>query len=270
MEDVCARSPAGFLRGSTGRQGRWTGGRTTTPTPPLGGRGCSRRAGGEAPPPLSSRARNLHRAAQVVAREHGGRLPEDPEARATLPGIGRSTAGAIAAIAFRKDVPILDANAKRVIARLFAVTGSLSRPSAERGLWAISPGLILPKKGRETALALMDLGATVCTPRRPACPACPLAQHCEGLRKMIQDTIPGRAAKKGLPHHEVVAGWISGGKGRVLVGRRPERGLLGGLWGLPGGAPQSGGAREEGLRRGARGGWGMAVGGGGVLRAPPH
>ena len=217
-----------------------------------------------------SRARNLHRAAQVVAREHGGRLPEDPEALATLPGIGRSTAGAIAAIAFRKDVPILDANAKRVIARLFAVTGSLSRPSAERGLWTISRGLILPKKGRETALALMDLGATVCTPRRPACPACPLAQHCEGLRKMIQDTIPGRAAKKGLPHHEVVAGWISDGKGRVLVGRRPERGLLGGLWELPGGRRKSGETREEALRRELREGWGMAVVVGELLVSLPH
>jgi A/G-specific adenine glycosylase len=217
-----------------------------------------------------SRARNLHRAAGVVAREHAGRLPEDPEALATLPGIGRSTAGAIAAIAFRKDVPLLDANAKRVIARLFAVTGGLSRPSAERRLWTISRGLILPGKGRETALALMDLGATVCTPRRPACPACPLPHHCEGLRMGLQETIPGRAAKKGLPHHDVVAGWISDGKGRILVGRRPDRGLLGGLWELPGGLRKSGETGEEALRRELREGWGMAVVVGELLSSLPH
>ncbi|MGZ8463137.1 MAG: A/G-specific adenine glycosylase, partial [Candidatus Deferrimicrobiaceae bacterium] len=137
-----------------------------------------------------SRVRNLHRAAELVARENGGRLPEDPEALAALPGIGRSTAGAIAAIAFRKDTPILDANAKRVIARIFAVTEPLPRPSVERRLWDLSRGLIEPGKGRETALALMDLGAMICTPRRPDCPACPLRPRCEGRSKGLQETIP--------------------------------------------------------------------------------
>jgi A/G-specific adenine glycosylase len=206
-----------------------------------------------------SRARNLHRAAELVARENGGRLPEDPEALAALPGIGRSTAGAIAAIAFRRDVPILDANAKRVIARLFAVSEPLSRPSVERRLWELSRGLIEPGKGRETALALMDLGAMVCTPRRPDCPACPLRARCEGLRLGLQEAIPAKAAKKDLPRHDVVVAWIADGKGRVLVGRRPERGLLGGLWELPGGRRKSGETREEALRRELRQGWGMGV-----------
>jgi A/G-specific adenine glycosylase len=206
-----------------------------------------------------SRARNLHRAAKVVAQENGGRLPEDPEALAVLPGIGRSTAGAIAAIAFRKDVPILDANAKRVIARLFAVSEPLSRPSVERRLWELSRGLIEPGKGRETALALMDLGAMVCTHRRPDCPACPLRARCEGLRLGFQEAIPAKAVKKDLPRHDVVVAWIVDGKGRVLVGRRPERGLLGGLWELPGGRRKSGETREETLRRVLRQGWGMSV-----------
>ncbi len=195
-----------------------------------------------------SRARNLHRAARIIERDHGGRLPAETEALAALPGIGLSTAGAVAAIAFRKDAPILDANAKRVIARLFAVTGDLSRSPAARFLWEASRGLIPPGKGRETALALMDLGATVCTPRRPGCPACPLRPLCEGHRRGIQETIPAKAAKKVLPHHDVVAAWIAGGKGTVLVGRRPERGLLGGLWELPGGQ-EGGETREEALRR---------------------
>lgn len=217
-----------------------------------------------------SRARNLHRAARIVERDHGGRLPGEPEALAALPGIGLSTAGAVAAIAFRKDAPILDANAKRVIARLFAVTGDLSRPPAARFLWEASRGLIPPGKGRETALALMDLGATVCTPRRPGCPECPLRPLCEGHRHGIQETIPAKAAKKVLPHHDVVAAWIAGGKGTVLVGRRPERGLLGGLWELPGGRRKPQETREEALRRVLREEWGMGVAVGDRLASLPH
>jgi A/G-specific adenine glycosylase len=217
-----------------------------------------------------SRARNLHRAARIVERDHGGRLPGEPEALAALPGIGLSTAGAVAAIAFRKDAPILDANAKRVIARLFAVTGDLSRSPAARFLWEASRGLIPPGNGRETALALMDLGATVCTPRRPGCPECPLRPLCEGHRHGIQETIPAKAAKKVLPHHDVVAAWIAGGKGTVLVGRRPERGLLGGLWELPGGRRKPQETREEALRRLLREEWGMGVAVGDRLASLPH
>ena len=217
-----------------------------------------------------SRARNLHRAARIVERELGGRLPGEPQALAALPGIGPSTAGAIAAIAFRKDAPILDANAKRVIARLFAVTGDLSRSSAARFLWEASRGLIPPGKGRETALSLMDLGATVCTPRRPGCPACPLSACCEGHRRGIQETIPAKAAKKALPHHDEVAAWIAGGMGTVLIGRRPERGLLGGLWELPGGRRKPKETGEGALRRVLREEWGMGVTVENRLASIPH
>ena len=218
-----------------------------------------------------SRARNLHRAAALVVREHGGRLPEDPEALEALPGIGRTTAGAIAALAFRKDAPILDANAKRVLARLFAVTEPLTRAEAEGRLWALSRGLILPGKGRETALALMDLGATVCTPRRPDCPACPLKTHCEAFRGGLQEAIPAKAsAKRGRPHQDLVAAWIPDGKGRVLVGRRPDRGLLGGLWELPCGRRRPKETREEALRRELREGWGLNVEVGERLASTPQ
>lgn len=217
-----------------------------------------------------SRARNLRRAAKEVVRRHGGRLPEDPQELAALPGIGRSTAGAIAAIAFRKDAPILDANAKRAIARIFAVTGDLSRQPAARRLWAISRALIAPGTGRETALALMDLGATVCTPRGPRCAACPLRSRCEGFRAGLQESIPARGKRKTLPHHDLVAAWVEDGKGRILVGRRPARGLLGGLWELPGGRRRPGESREEALRRELREGWGMSAAVGPLLVSVPH
>ncbi len=217
-----------------------------------------------------SRARNLHLAARVVAREHACHLPQDPDKLAALPGIGRSTAGAIAAIAFRRDAPILDANAKRVLARLCAVQENLARSSAQRSLWAVSRGLILPGKGRETALALMDLGATVCTPRRPACPACPLSMDCEGYREGCQEAIPQRGTKKALPHHDTVAAWVADGKGRVLIGRRPERGLLGGLWELPGGRRKPREERRDALRREVRDGWGLDVEVGEKIASIPH
>ena len=217
-----------------------------------------------------ARCRNLHRAAGIILREHGGRLPEDPEELALLPGIGRSTAGAIAAIAFRKDAAILDANAKRVIARLFAVKDRLSLPSATRRLWTISRGLVLPGKGRETALALMDLGAMVCTPRRPDCPACPVMEWCGAFRDGLQETIPAKTAKRILPHHDVVAAWIRDGRGRILIGRRPDRGLLGGLWELPGGRRKKRESRENALRREVRERLAMEVEVGELLAKIPH
>ncbi len=217
-----------------------------------------------------SRARNLHRAAKAVAREHACRLPREPDRLAALPGIGRSTAGAIAAIAFRRDAPILDANAKRVLARLFAVREDLARSSVERTLWAISRELILPGKGRETALALMDLGATVCTPRRPACAACPLAGYCEGLREGCQEAIPARRPRRALPHRDMVAAWVADAKGRVLVSRRPDRGLLGGLWELPGGTRRQGETREDALRRVVLEEWGIRIEVGDRIASVPH
>jgi A/G-specific adenine glycosylase len=158
----------------------------------------------------------------------------------TLPGVGKSTAGAIAAIAFRRDVPILDSNVKRVMARLHAVREDLRSPAVERSLWEYSRRAILPGKGRETALALMDLGSTVCAPRNPRCPACPLSPWCEARRLGLQDTIPRKQAKRSLPHRDVVVAVIGNREGKILIDRRPDHGLLGGLWEFPGGKREPG------------------------------
>ena len=120
-----------------------------------------------------SRARNLHRAAGILVSRHGGEVPRTVEALMALPGIGRSTAGAIAAIAFGADVPILDANARRVVARLYAVEGDPRSGRVEGVLWERSARLVRRGKGRDTALAVMDLGAVVCLPNAPRCPGVP-------------------------------------------------------------------------------------------------
>lgn len=217
-----------------------------------------------------ARARNLHRAAKKVVQEFGGAVPSTVEELSSLPGVGRSTAGAIAALAFGRDAPILDANAKRVLARLHAVTEDLSRPGPLRLLWEASERLILPGTGRETALALMDLGAMVCLPRAPKCGICPLSGLCEGRRGGVAEAIPARRARIDLPHHDVVAAWIEDGRGRVLVGRRPDRGLLGGLWELPGGRRTARETLEEALCRELRLGWGIGVEVGDRIASVPH
>ncbi len=196
-----------------------------------------------------SRARNLHKAAGILVSEHRGRLPGTVEELMSLPGIGRSTAGAIAAIAFRKDVPILDSNVKRVVARLDAVREEIGKPAVERKMWGTSRRLILKGKGRETALALMDLGSTVCTPRNPRCGECPVADRCEAHRQGLQGVIPLRPKKKPLPRYDVVAAVIGRRDGKILVVRRPENGLLGGLWGFPGGKREPGETLTDALSR---------------------
>lgn len=207
-----------------------------------------------------ARARNLHRAARIVARELGGKIPRTVENLSSLPGIGRSTAGAIAAIAFRRDEPILDANAKRVIARLLALAVDLSGPAASRLLWETSAGLVAPGTGRDTALALMDLGATVCLPRAPRCGVCPLSALCEGFRTGIAERIPAKRKREGVPRRTAAAAVILDGRGRVFIDRRPPEGLLGGMWEFPGGEIPAGASPRRWLYRRIRTRWGMTLG----------
>jgi A/G-specific adenine glycosylase len=199
-----------------------------------------------------SRARNLHRAAGIVVARHNARVPRTIEALEALPGIGRSTAGAIAAIAFGADVPILDANARRVVARLFAVEGDPRSSAVENVLWERSARLVRKGKGRDTALAVMDLGAVVCLPKAPRCRECPLGSRCSSRLRGLQDAIPPRRARKTLPHHDVVAAVFRREDGALFLVRRPSEGLLGGLWAFPSGrrAPEE--TLEDALCRSVR------------------
>jgi A/G-specific adenine glycosylase len=199
-----------------------------------------------------SRARNLHRAAGILVVRHCAEVPRTVEALEALPGIGRSTAGAIAAIAFGADVPILDANARRVVARLFAVEGDPRSSGVENVLWGWSARLVRKGKGRDTALAVMDLGAVVCLPNAPRCPDCPLRSRCSSRLRGLQDSIPPKRAKKVLPHHDVVAAVFRRGDGALFLLRRPSDGLLGGLWAFPSGRRDPGESLAEALRRSLR------------------
>jgi len=199
-----------------------------------------------------SRARNLHKTAGILVARHGARVPRTVEALLALPGIGRSTAGAIAAIAFGADVPILDANARRVVARLFAVEGDPRSGRVERVLWERSASLVRKGKGRDTALAVMDLGAVVCLPNAPRCRECPLRSCCSSCLRGLQDSIPPKRAKKMIPHHDVVAAVFRRTDGAMFLMRRPSDGLLGGLWAFPSGKRDPGESLEDALRRSLR------------------
>lgn len=186
-----------------------------------------------------SRARNLHRAAQLVRDEHGGELPRDLTALQRLPGIGRYTAGAIASIAFGVDAPALDGNIRRVLARVFNVSEPARSPAGERRLWELAGAHLPSGRAGEYNQALMDLGALICTPRAPDCPRCPLANQCEARRLGIQEERPVAAPKAEVPHYTVTAAVIER-DGQFLIAQRPPAGLLGGLWEFPGGKLQPG------------------------------
>jgi A/G-specific adenine glycosylase len=171
-----------------------------------------------------ARARNLHRAAREIAGQ-GGRFPREPESLARLAGLGRSTAGAVAAFAFGARAAILDGNARRVLARCFGVEG-------DNGLWQLSERL-LPRRGiRAYTQGLMDLGATVCVRARPRCAECPLAQRCVARREDRVHELPAPRPRRQLPVRDAV--WLVLLKaGQVLLERRPSAGLWGGLWAFP-------------------------------------
>lgn len=184
-----------------------------------------------------SRARNLIACAEAVAREHGGCFPSSEAGLRALPGIGAYTAAAIAAIAFDDPAAVpVDANIERVVARLFAISTPLpaAKPAIAEAAKAIWPAV----DGGDMAQALMDLGATICTARAPACIACPLVQHCDGSAGGMAARLPVKAAKRAKPLRHGRALWIerlSGNERQVWLVRRPARGMLGGMRALPGG-----------------------------------
>lgn len=179
-----------------------------------------------------ARGRNLHRAAREVAERHGGRFPHRIEQIAALPGVGRSTAAAIAVFAFGQRAAILDGNVKRVLTRVFAIEGWPGEKPVERRLWQLAEALLPQNDVATYTQALMDLGATVCTRRRPACARCPLERACRARLAGSTDRLPSPRPRKTLPeqHTQML---VIRHRHRVLLERRPPAGIWGGLWSLP-------------------------------------
>jgi len=217
-----------------------------------------------------ARARNLHKAARLIVERYGGSVPDDQDALQSLPGIGRYTAGAILSLAFGQDVPALDGNARRVLCRLFAVEEDPRLSTTQRRLWRLAEALL--PRGRSGAFneALMDLGATICTPQAPRCFTCPLLGLCEAQRQGLQESIPRKASRRPLPHYDVTAAVIEDEHGRLLVSRRPLHKLLGGLWEFPGGKREEGETLEECLARELREELGIEVTVGEEIMTFPH
>lgn len=181
-----------------------------------------------------ARGRNLHKAARQVMAEHGGELPvASLEAMAELPGIGRSTAGAIIAQSTGQRAVILDGNVKRSLARLHAVEGWPGRPAVERRLWALAEHYTPEQRVADYTQAVMDLGATLCRRGTPECSRCPFADVCVAHFRGEERRFPESKPKKALPTRTTLMLVLRDAEGRVLLEQRPASGLWGGLWGLP-------------------------------------
>ena len=178
-----------------------------------------------------ARARNLHACAQTVAADYGGRFPDSEAGLRALPGIGAYTAAAIAAIAFERPATVVDGNVERVVARLFAVETPL--PAAKPALRELAATLTPAQRPGDFAQAMMDLGATICTPRKPRCLLCPLAASCAAYRLDMAQALPRKAPKQAKPTRYGTCFWLVDGVGRVLLRQRPDRGLLGGMMEIP-------------------------------------
>ena len=217
-----------------------------------------------------ARVRNLHKAAGEITARFGGRIPECMEEIIRLPGIGRYTAGAILSIAFGRAVPAVDGNVRRVISRIHAIEESVDDEEVRERIEELVRTLVPARDPGRFNQALMELGAVCCTPKSPACPACPLQDDCRARLQGLAHRLPVRGKKKTVPHREVVAAVIRDGAGRILIVQRPSHGLLGSLWKFPGGilAPPEG--REEGLKRIVRDELGLGIGVGSPLAAVKH
>ncbi len=181
-----------------------------------------------------ARARHLHRAAQEIVARFNGRVPSTVEELVSLPGVGRYTAGAVASIAFNRDAPVVDGNVSRVLCRYFKIESELQSGVTRDLLWELVAQLLPSGSAGDFNQALMELGARVCTPRKPNCTVCPIKRSCRARRVGRQEELPVKRKKKPLPHHHIAVGVVRK-RGKILIARRKDAAMLGGLWEFPGG-----------------------------------
>ncbi len=181
-----------------------------------------------------ARARNLHKSARIIQNTHGGKFPTQFDDLMALPGIGRSTAGALLSMGLQKAYPILDGNVKRVLARYFAVPGWPNDPKTAEKLWTLSSSLLPKKDIHHYTQGIMDLGATLCTRSNPKCHFCPFSKDCKAYQTQTLDQYPGKRPLKEKPIRQTTAVLILDPKHqRIFLEQRPEKGIWSGLWTFP-------------------------------------
>jgi A/G-specific adenine glycosylase len=195
-----------------------------------------------------ARARNLHRAAGRIVEEHGGALPRDYAAIRSLSGVGGYIAAAVASIAFGEPRAVVDGNVKRVLSRLFLIDAASNDPSSAAVFEEKANELLDRSSPGDFNQAVMELGALVCTPKNASCASCPVARFCEAFAGSLQGVYPVRAKRRETPRHHIAVGVVRM-DGRILITRRKEDGLLGGLWEFPGGKVESGETAAEACKR---------------------
>jgi A/G-specific adenine glycosylase len=195
-----------------------------------------------------ARARHLHLAAKEMMDRSGGVIPDNEKELVSLPGIGVYTAAAILSIAFGRRVPAVDGNVRRVLCRLFAIRGPLEEAKTQKRIYNLAADLV-PVKASLFNQGIMDLGATICTPRNPVCGGCPVRPSCLAYEKGLQETLPVTRKRGPLPHKQVTAGILCDTHDKLLIVQRPPKGLLGGLWKFPGGERGAGVSLQKSLEK---------------------
>ena len=196
-----------------------------------------------------SRARNLHDAARKVEEEYNGRIPGNWDDITNLPGIGPYTAAAILSIAFDRRYAVMDGNVKRVITRLDGIAEDIRKRDTEKLIQSRADALLDQERPGDFNQALMELGATVCTPRQPQCNICPVREVCRAYKTAQTSSIPYKSPAKKKPHHHIGVGIVQNDNDELLIALRPEEAMLGGLWEFPGGKQKEDEQIEETIRR---------------------
>ncbi|MFZ0390224.1 MAG: A/G-specific adenine glycosylase [Calditrichia bacterium] len=195
-----------------------------------------------------ARARNLHKAARMVVEKYNGHIPGNPAEFQNLPGVGPYIAAAVLSIAFNKPLAVLDGNVKRVLARLLLLDLPVNQTSVQKGFAEKADHLLDKNNPGQYNQAIMELGAVICRPKNPACPECPVKAFCLAFRQNRQAEFPKRTAKAKTPEYHIAAGVVQR-DGKLLITRRADAGLLGGLWEFPGGKVKEGETAAEACRR---------------------
>lgn len=196
-----------------------------------------------------SRARNLHAAAKQVVDCYDGKLPESKEELQKLKGIGPYTSAAIASIAFNQPFPVVDGNVERVIARYKGIESDLRKQETKKIIKHATGEMISAEYPGDFNQAVMELGATICTPKNPDCNLCPLSDECIAYKNVRTETVPYKSPAKKRPHHEIGIGIIRGDDEKLLIAKRPDDAMLGGLWEFPGGKQKQQESIEETVAR---------------------